>query len=98
MCLHPVKNVLRAKMVSTSLWGKGKEKCATLEGEGELNLFTILETSWNLQLQTGTKNNSNSQRTTVGKYSRKKRSRFRNVSAFIPPAGTGLRHVFPSSL
>ena len=26
----------------------------TLEGEGELNLFTILQTAWNLQLQTGT--------------------------------------------
>lgn len=39
----------------SSLWGKRKEKCATLQGEGELHLFTILETSWNLQLQTGTK-------------------------------------------
>lgn len=65
---------------------KEKKKCGTLEGEGELNLFTILQTSWNLQLQTGTKNNSNSQRETGVKCSRN--CGFRNVSAVIPPAGT----------
>lgn len=34
-----------------------KKKQATLCREGELNLFTILQTWWNSQLQTGTKTN-----------------------------------------
>lgn len=66
LCLTPQVGWERVHQVNvpgccTCLFGSTsvgrKEKQATLCREGELNLFTILETWWNSQLQTGTKTN-----------------------------------------
>lgn len=66
LCLTPQVGWERGHQVNvpgccTCLFGSTsvgrKEKQATLCREGELNLFTILETWWNSQLQTGTKTN-----------------------------------------